>query len=82
MMMGTSERMYGSVVRMHWPEPPFAADLASMRTDMLLLFRVLASSTDLHPGGRHTLSGAAPAAGYAASSAPHRASARSGERVT
>ena len=55
MMMGTSERMYGSVARMHCPDPPFAADLASMRTDMLLLLRVLPSSTDLRPKQRTVL---------------------------
>ena len=53
MMMGTSDRMYGSVARMHWPEPPLAADLASMRTDMLLVLRVLPSSTDLRRSQAH-----------------------------
>ena len=47
MMMGTSERMYGRVARMHCPAPPLAADLASIRTEMLLVLRVLFSRTDL-----------------------------------
>ena len=47
MMMGTSERIYGNVARMHCPAPPLAADLASMRTEMLLVLRVLFSNTDL-----------------------------------